>query len=221
MLALISYALIIFGWTIMKKLFTLFLFLNLLILSAFAGFVDDRPPFFTWDQEKYLAEHPSTYAYFAELYVYKKKPEQIGKEHHLSQGENIQFLNELASIGVIQNPNLKDLSASVNFLVKGTSHFIMNGPLSKKFNRQMVNEIFNQVQADLDEEKLKYSTLGLWITEEQQNAYFKELNELEKKYINISLQNRKNETKDARRVSAFMVLIPSWEPKFFNEIKKK
>lgn len=50
--------------------------------------------FFTEAQEKYLAEHPEAFAYFSVLYVDKKTPEQIAKERHLSDKDNVQFLNE-------------------------------------------------------------------------------------------------------------------------------
>lgn len=196
----------------MKKIILVF-FLIFLIPSVFAGFVDDRPPFFTLEQEKYLAVHPRTYAYFYELYINKKTPEQIDKEHKLSHDESAQFLKELAGIGLIQNRSAEDAKTPVNFLIQGTHRFIENGPLAKKFDEKIVKEIFEKVQADLKTGTANISTLGLWMSEEEHQAYLHDLNELEKKYMKMSVHNKKNKIKDTRRVYGFMVLIPGWEPK--------
>lgn len=206
----------------MRKPTAIFLLINFLMLGGAvsvassvnaAKFVNDRPPLFTLEQEKYLAEHPKVYAYFYELYINQKTPKQIANEHQISHSENVQLLNDLATINIIQKRNKNDVNAPVIFLVKGTHRFKENGPLCKKFDEKIAKEIFDKVQADIKAEKSDMSTLGLWLSEEQHQAYLDELNELEKKYMKMSIHNKKNKIKDTHRVYGFMVLIPHWEPK--------
>jgi hypothetical protein len=58
------------------------------------------------------------------------------------------------------------------------------------------------------------------LTEKDYEQYKKELNALEDKYIDISIENKKSKNPDAYRVSYFVGLIPQWEPRLFHEIKK-
>jgi len=205
----------------MKNLFSIVvIFLTIVASSAFAEPAGKKGDFFTDAQEQYLADHLYLYAYFSQLYVHQKTPEQVAKEHHLSTAESLRYLDELAKIGIIQKPKTHDLSLRPNFLVEGVSTF-KEGPLSRKVSRLIIKQTFSKIEADLEKEKIRFATPGFWITEEQQNAYLKELKDLQDKYIDLAIQNRENKTPNARRVSGFMVLIPNWEPSLFSDVKSK
>ncbi len=196
-----------------------------LLLMLLSSLVFAQPnvetEFFTQAQEEYFADHLDDYAYFSVLYVDKKTPEQIKRKHHLSTEESIQYLNNLANIGVIQKPSSNDLSLPISFLVQGVSRFRDDGPLSKKVSGLMARQIFEKVEQGIKSNKLKFRSLGLWITNKQHQAYLKELHDLENKYIDISVQNKQSNIKGAHRVFGVMVLIPHWEPSLFYNIKQE
>lgn len=197
-------------------------FLLFLIVSGFchAKFEDPRPPFFTIEQEQQLANQPEAFAYFSELYVHKKSPEQIAKEHNLSKEESLTFLKNLADIKVIKPlPDLKNLPDRVEFMVSGITRFRDNGAPSKKFNELSINEYFVKLKDELHNGNVIPSTTGFWITEDQHQAFLKDLYELDQKYVALSLENRKTANKNAHRVSMIRGLIPNWEPSFFKKVK--
>ncbi len=209
----------------MKNIHWFFLLIFFIVQPINAKFIDTRPPFFSVEQEKFLAEHPESFAYFTELYVYKKSPKQIEKDHQLSLEENISFLKNLIAIHVIKISNEeilnnKQLPDSVDFLVRGTQHFIEKGPLSKKFDERNVQEYFKKISQGIKEGTLSFYNSGYWITEEEHQAFLEEFDALGKKYTNISLENRKNKNPEAHRVSTCTVFIPNWEPTFFKEVKR-
>lgn len=197
-------------------------FMICLVVSNFclAKFEDPRPPFFTIDQEQQLADQPEAFAYFSELYVYRKNPEQIAKDHNLSKEESLAFLKKLVDIKIIKPlPDLKNLPDKVEFLVSGVTHFRENGAPSRKFDELSIDEYFGKLKEELRNGSVKPSTTGFWITDDQHQAFLKELYELDQKYVALSLENRKTGNKDAHRVSMLRALIPNWEQSFFKKVK--
>lgn len=197
-------------------------FLMCLIVSNFcqAKFEDPRPPFFTIDQENQLASHPEAFAYFSELYVHRKTPKQIAKEHDLNQEESLTLLKQLVDLKIIKPlSNLKNLPEKVEFLVSGITRFRENGSASRKFNELSVNEYFIKLKEELNRGGEGPSTTGFWITDDQYQAFLKDLYELDQKYVALSLKNRKTGDKNAHRISMMRVLFPNWEPSFFKKVK--
>jgi hypothetical protein len=205
----------------MKNSFSLVMLCCIILMTTGFTKSQHRAEFLTNSQEEYFAAHPDAYAYFDQLYVRSKSPEQIGKEYHLSVKENVQYLSELARIGVIAKPNNNDLSQPIQFLVHGISQFKEKGALAKKFDQLMVKQTFEQIEKEMKAEKLKFIMPGFWLTEEQQQSFQQELNDLADKYISQSVQNRNSKDKDAHRVSGLIVLLPNWEPGVFSDIKPK
>ncbi len=200
----------------------LFILICLVVSSVCqAKFEDPRPPFFTIEQEQQFLNQPEIFAYFSELYVHKKSPEQIAKVHNLSKEENIAFLKKLADMKIIQPlSEMKTIPDKVEFLVSGVSHFRDKGALAKKYNEMAIKEYSKKLKEELDNDNVSLSTTGFWMTEEQHEAYIKDLWELDRKYVALSLENRKNGNKNAHRVSMLRGVIPNWEPTFFKKVKR-
>ena len=173
--------------------------------------------FFTTKQEQYLAKNLHVYAYFTQIYTYHKTPEQMAKEYHLSNKTNKKYLKALADIEVIKKPN-DTLSTPVEFLVKGTSRFSTNGPLSKKVTETMLKQYHQK--AVQEPNSLSTSTVGYWLTQKEYEHYKREMKTLENKYITISMRNRKSNNPASFRTSVLTQIIPKWEPNIFNDVRK-
>lgn len=185
-----------------------------------AKFEDPRPPIYTIEQEQQFANQPELFAYFSELYVYKKSPEQIAKENDLSLDESLIFLKKLADIKIIKPlSDMKNLPNKVEFMVSGISRFRENGATLKKFYEMSINEYFVKIKEQLHNKDDATSTTGFWITDDQYDAYLKDLYEIDQKYVALSVENRRTDNKNAHRVSLFRTTIPNWEPSFFKKVK--
>jgi len=191
-----------------------------MILSARAEMA--QKPFFTVQQEQFLSENIPVYAYFAQLYVEEKTPQQIAKEYGLSVETSQKYLKALEDIGVIKKTKERDLSSLPQFLVTGISTYSAEGPLSRAFTELMLKDYHEKFMTSAGEKntQIYLSTPGLWLTEKDYQDLQKDFNALEEKYIRLSLKNRKSKNKKAFRVSSFVGLIPKWEPGLFQDIKK-
>ncbi len=188
------------------------------ILSAHAP----AKPFFSQEQEEFLALNLPVYSYFSELYVgHHRTPQEIAAEHHLSDETSVAYLKALENIGLIKKEKENRLSAPVHFLVTGVSTCSAGGPLSASLTKLIITNYHDKVMALIDEKSRNFywSNPGLWLTEAQYKESREELKALEEKYFNLSVKNRKSKNANAFRVSATFGLIPHWEPDVFHNIE--
>ncbi len=207
----------------MKKQYVLiFLSLMLIHLLVFSSSSAKENSFFTLEQENYFVQNPNVYAYFAQMYTYKKTPAQMAKEFGLTEDISRKYLKSLADIGVIK-PNIEKWESAPHFLVNGVSRFSTGGPLSRKFSELMFKEHYEKIKEATMQEPEKnvfVSFSGFWLTEAEYLQYRKDLEILGEKYIDLSLRNRKSKNLNAFRISTLFNFISEWEPKVFNEVKK-
>jgi hypothetical protein len=205
-----------------QRIILIVLSIFLLCLQSPAHTEGVENPFFTLQQEKFLSLNVPVYAYFSQMYVEGKTPEQVAKEFGLSDDTNRKYLKALVDIGVIENVKEDQLSSSPRFLVTGVMSYSPYGPLSNTFTELRVKEYHEKVLALAETQNKDFylSDSGLWMTKKEYEQYKKELKVLEEKYINIAMKNRKSKTKETFRVSSLVCVIPKWETHVFYDVKK-
>lgn len=177
--------------------------------------------FFSQKQEEFLALNLPVYAYFSELYVSHKTPQQIATQYNLSDEISLTYLKALENIGLIKKEKENRLSGPIQFLVTGVSNFSAWGALSTRLTKLMMNDYHDKIMTLIDEKNsdIYLSSLGFWLTKEQYQKAREELKAFEEKYINLSVKNRKSKSFNAYRISAVFSLIPDWEPGVFYKIE--
>ncbi|MBX9621835.1 MAG: DUF4423 domain-containing protein [Alphaproteobacteria bacterium] len=161
------------------------------------------------------------YAYFSELYVSHKTPQQIATQYNLSDETSLTYLKTLENIGLIKKEKENRLSDPVQFLITGVSSFSAWGPLSTSLTKLMMNDYHDKIMALVDQKNrdIYLSSPGFWLTKEQYKKSREELKALENKYINLSIKNKKSKNSSGYRISALFSLIPNWEPDVFHKIE--
>ena len=203
--------------------FLVFIYLFVMIFGGHSWTHADisKRPFFTVKQEEFLALNMPVFAYFSELYVDKKTPDQIAKDYNLSEPTNLKYLKALEDIGVIEKVSTDKLTSPVHFLVSGVFSFSKYSPLSSKATEFMLKDYYEKFLGLAGEKNTKFylASPGFWLTEEEFKQSKKDLEALEEKYIELSLKNRKEKNKKAFRVSAIIGLISKWEPTIFHKVE--
>lgn len=157
--------------------------LDLAELLVPSGKTKPTQSFFTEEQDKAFFEEPKLWSYFVELFYNSKSPQEIEKEHALTELSTYQFLRKLENLQLIQlNPK-----NNIEILVKAPIGFNKKSKVINRHISHMMEVSYKAVMVNNKEDKdyfLRVKPMRL-----TQPVYLKLLDELKAvmdKYAEVS-----------------------------------
>lgn len=190
---------------------------DLLELIEVASDPESNAHRFTQAQENFFAQNPHYLAYFFEVHHNHLQPLEIEKKHKISTRSSLKYLTKLESFGLLR----REKDKRIHSCVAPSIHWDDHGPIGRVFSHSMLKEMSERVMKKIKNGESTNLFLNGWHLQPRElEAFLKEITEMQNRYRQISVFNRRQRSKSQLGFFSFAAMVDKRDAMIFETVKE-